>query len=629
MTFILYLAAAASPPADPPSEESIVVTASLEPVRAVESPASVTLIDARRIEALGAPLVSDLARLAPGVSVAVSGAQGSLTQIRIRGAEANHSLLFVDGIAFNDPASGNEARFETLAADGLGRVEIVRGPQSALWGSEALGGVIAVEGADPLSGTRLSASGEYGSRDFHRGHIGLVAGGGEAGFAASLTRLRSDGIDIFGGGAGDRDGFGNLAARLKAAVRPARDAEAGIVGHYIRATSEFDGTPAPLFRRADTLDFSRSQLGAVRAWTRLGLAADAPWSFGLDGQYLRSSNRNRNGAAPLNRTLADRLRIGGKLVRRFSAGGARHTLIAAAEREEESFAALDQAVFFAPDQRRSRGRTAYVGEWRAQWGSTLSTDLAVRRDDFNRFEDSTNVRAAVVARPFDRLRLHAAYGEGIAQPTFFDLYGFDPASFIGNPDLTPERSRGLEAGIAWEGSRLGLSATAFSNRLSGEIVEDFSIFPFTVRNAAGRSRRRGIEASAEVRPAAGLRISANYTWLDARERRVGAARPSSEPRRPRHSANFAADWTAGRLVMGGSLAYVGKRGDSDFDTFPAVPVTLGDYGLANVRVAYRLSDALELFGRVENAADSDYREVFGYNSQGRSVHAGLRLRLGN
>jgi len=627
MTFILLLAAAAAAP--PPPDETVVVTASLEPVRADSSPASVTVVDSRRIEALGVPLVSDLARLAPGVSVAVSGAQGSLTQIRIRGAEANHSLLFVDGIAFNDPASGNEARFETIAADGLSRVEIVRGPQSALWGSEALGGVIAVEGADPLSGTRLSASGEYGSRDFHRGHVGLTAGGGKAGVAASLTRLGSGGIDIFGGGAGDWDGFGNLAARLKAAFRPARDGEIGIVGHYIRATSEFDGTPAPLFRRADTQDSSRSGIGAVRAWGRLGLAADSPWSVELEGQYLHSSNRNRNGALPLNRTLADRLRVGGKLVRRFAALGASHSLIAAAEREEESFAALDQAVFFAPDQRRSRGRTALVGEWRAQWGSALSTDLAVRRDDFNRFEDSTNLRAAIVGRPIDRLRLHAAYGEGIAQPTFFDLYGFDPTSFIGNPDLTPERSRGLEAGIAWEGRRFGLGATAFSNRLSGEIVEDFSIFPFTVRNAPGKSRRRGVELSAELRPAAGLRIGANYTWLDALERRAGGGPRSVEPRRPKHGANIVADWTAGRLVMGGSITYVGPRRDTDFDPFPAVPVTLGDYVLANLRLAYRLSDEVELFGRVENAADSDYRDVFGYNSQGRSVHAGLRLRLGD
>ncbi|MEA3052731.1 MAG: vitamin transporter [Sphingomonadales bacterium] len=617
---LLILAAAAAEP-------DIVVTASLEPVREEESAASVTVIDAKRIEALGAPFVSDLARLAPGVSVSVSGAQGSLTQVRIRGAEANHTLLFVDGIAFNDPAAGNEARFENFAADSVSRMEIVRGPQSALWGSEALGGVIALDSGDPLAGPRLRASAEYGSRDFSRAHVAATAGSEKAGLAASVTRMHSDGIDIFGGGAGDRDGFANLAASLKGATRFGLDGEIGFASHYIRAVSEFDGTPPPLFVRSDTLDSSKAELGAVRVWARLGLAADAPWSLELDGQYLHSSNRNRNGEAPLNRTLADRLRIGGRLIRRFDGG--RQMLIAAAEREEESFAALDQAVFFAPDQRRTRGRTALVGEWRAQWAAALSTDVAVRRDDFNRFEDSTTVRAGLVARPAGPLRLHAAYGEGIAQPTFFDLYGFDPTSFVGNPALTPERSRGYEAGAAWEGKRFGAGITAFSNRLSGEIVEDFSVFPFTVRNAAGKSRRRGLEASAELRPLAGLRIGANYTWLDARDRRVGTGPRTAEPRRPKHSANLAADWSRGRLGLGGSLVYVGRRRDSDFDPFPAVPVILDDYVLANLRIAWRLSDTLEAFGRVENAAGADYRDVFGYNSPGRSVHAGLRLRLGD
>ncbi len=483
MIILLLLAAA---------EPEIVVTASLEPVAAEEIAASVTVIDEERIEALGAPLVSDLARLAPGISVSVSGAQGSLTQIRIRGSEANHTLLFVDGIAFNDPASGNEARFENFAADGLSRIEIVRGPQSALWGSEALGGVIALEGPDPLSGMRVRASGEYGSRDFSRASLAATAGSRTAGIAATASWLRSDGIDIFGGGSGDKDGFRNLTASFKAAARPGSDGEFGIAARYVRATSEFDGTPPPLFVRADTLDSSRAELGAARAWARLGLADDAPWSFELAGQYLHSANRNRNGATPLNRTLADRLRIGGKLIRRFGAGATRHVLIAAAEREEESFAALDQAVFFAPDQRRSRGRTALIGEWRADWGRSLSTDLAIRRDDFNRFEDATTIRAGLVARPFAGIALHAAYGEGLAQPTFFDLYGFDPTSFVGNPALTPEKSRGYEVALGLERQRFALSVAAFTLRLTDEIVEDFGSFPFRVRNARVKSRRRGL-----------------------------------------------------------------------------------------------------------------------------------------
>src|SRR5881628_3525015 len=141
-TFILLTLLAAEPA---PAPDTIVVTAAREPERQAEAPVSSTVFDAETLEALSLPQASDVLRLVPGVSVAVSGPKGSQTQLRIRGAEANHSLLFVDGIRFNDPAAGNEARFELLSSDALSRVEVVRGPQSALWGSEALGGVVAVE----------------------------------------------------------------------------------------------------------------------------------------------------------------------------------------------------------------------------------------------------------------------------------------------------------------------------------------------------------------------------------------------------------------------------------------------------------------------------------------------------
>ena len=150
----------------PPQPVTIVVTASRAPEAEEQSPASVTLIDAERIERLGAPLVTDLLRLAPSLAVSVSGPAGSLADVRIRGAEANHSLLFVEGIRANDPAAGNAPRFELLNADLASRIEVVRGPQSALWGSEAIGGVVAVDGAAP---------GDGGSRvDVEAGSLSLI-----------------------------------------------------------------------------------------------------------------------------------------------------------------------------------------------------------------------------------------------------------------------------------------------------------------------------------------------------------------------------------------------------------------------------------------------------------------------
>src|SRR5688572_17407527 len=201
----------------PPEQAVIVVTASRVPDTGASTPASVTLIDAARIERLGAPLVTDLLRPAPSLAVSVSGPAGSLADVRIRGAEANHTLLFVEGIRANDPAAGNAPRFELLNADLASRIEIVRGPQSALWGSEAIGGVVAVDGAAPGSGGSVLDV-EAGSFGTHRGAARTTFGSADRGVSLGIAGQRSDGIDSSAGD-GERDGYRNLAARVAGRYR--------------------------------------------------------------------------------------------------------------------------------------------------------------------------------------------------------------------------------------------------------------------------------------------------------------------------------------------------------------------------------------------------------------------------
>ena len=612
----------------PPSD--IVVYASLVPTASTDVPASTTVLDAETIKSLGQPLALDLIRLSPGVTVAPSGAQGSLTQIRIRGAEANHTLVFVDGIDFNDPAAGNEARFETFGSDGLSRIEIVRGPQSALWGSEALGGVIALETPAADGPTRASAAAEGGSHGFYRGAFSVASGGDYGGLSATAAWTGSDGIDILGGGKGDRDGFENRTASLKAVLHPGGAegiGEFGFVGHYIYHHDEFDGTDPLKFLRADTQDNSTTETGAVRAWATLGRAADAAWSGTLEAQYLDSHARNRDGETPLNATVGDRLRISGQLLHRLALGDTNHTLIARVEREDETFRASDVQFGGSTDQRRTRGRIAYVGEWRGEFGDLLSTDVAIRHDSYNRFGNATTVRAGAVVHLGLGFSLDGAYGQGIAQPTFFDLYGFFPGSFVGNPDLTPERSHGYEAGVKFASAKLGLAVTAFNNRFRNEIVSTFDSATFisSVANATGTNPRRGIEASGTWRPLDGLNISANYTYLDAKEQSVAGAVRVREVRRAKNTANLDADWKTGPLTLGASVAYVGKRRDTDFDTFETV--TLKDYALIGARIAFSVLPNAEIFGRIENAADTRYQDVVGYRVPRRTVFGGVRFRF--
>ncbi|HEV2867435.1 MAG TPA: TonB-dependent receptor [Allosphingosinicella sp.] len=612
MSLFIILIAATAAEADP----AIIVTGSRETLEADEAPVSATVLDEAAIQDLALPSPSDLLRLTPGVAVATSGPRGSQTQLRIRGAEANHTLLFLDGIRFNDPAAGNEARFELLSSDLLSRIEIVRGPQSALWGSEAVGGVVAVTGADPFEARGLGGLGEYGSLDSARvfGRHALASGG--FGVTGAAGWQRSEGIDSFGSG-GDHDGFDNFAGSLKA-IHRAGALEVGAVAHWIEGRSEFDGFDPVTFRHADTLDATKNRIGAVRGW---GAVESGGWSLSGEVSYLDSANRNFLGDAPLNTTFGDRLTLGAQLSRTLGS----HRLTAAVDRQQEHFRARDTVFFGGTDQDRSRSLTAVVAEWRADWSGALSTDFAVRHDSFSAFEDATTLRGAVLVRPAVGWTLHASYGEGIAQPTFYDLYGFFPGSFRGNPGLRPERSRGWEAGIRRQGGRLDLSATYFRATLDDEIVEVFTT-PTTTANATGRSRRQGVELTAGYRAARWLNLAANYTWLDADEQRMVGSPPVREVRRPRSSANLIAHGDTGALRWGAAIVYVGSRRDVDSDSFAAV--TLHDYLLASLNVGYRIRPELELFARIENAFAADYQDVAGYNTAGRTAYAGLRVALG-
>jgi vitamin B12 transporter len=620
MSLLLLLAAQTADP-------QIVVTASLLPVEQEEAPASVTVFDELEIEALGEPFALDYLRLSPGVSVASTGPQGTQTQVRIRGAEANHTLLFVDGIAFNDVASDNQARFESFTADGLSRIEVIRGPQSALWGSEALGGVVALSTPDPLGRRRASALAEYGSLGTARASGVFALGGETSGVAATASWARSDGIDILGGGGGDRDGFENGNASVKGIFRPATAMEVGAVGRYVAHASDYDSG----FPRADSQDRSEGETYAVRAWARWGLAEDSPWSLKVEAQHLDGEGRNFVGRSRTNDSLGGRTRAGGQVVRRFVAAGARHSLVAAVEREDERF--RTRVRNGGTDVDYERARTAFVGEWRAEWGDVAVTDLALRRDDFNRFRDATTIRGNLLVNLSRRLAAFAGYSEGLAQPGFADLFGFGPnTGHIPNAALRPERSAGFESGLRWRGQRLSGEIAGFSNDLEDEILFktlSFSPFTYTYENGSLRSRRRGVEASAEWRPTEALSLGAGYTYLDARDDQDDdpATIALAEIRRPKHSASLMAAWAKGPLSIGASAAYVGKRRDTDFDIFR--DVELGDYVLAGVRAAYRITANVELFGRIDNVGDADYQDVVGYATQGRTVHAGLRLRLGS
>lgn len=604
-------------PALPIDTSQIVITASRAPESEAQTPASVTIIDQQQIERLDEPLLSALLRLTPSAAVATTGPAGSLTEVRIRGAEANHTLLFVDGIKIDDPASGDTPRFEILNADLASRIEVVRGPQSALWGSEAIGGVIAVNGLDDARG--YAANVEAGSFGLFRtsGSGSLVTD--RASLSGAVGFQRATGINSVAG-PGDKDGYRNLSGRLRGTWHPQANIEIGASGLALTGRDEFDGFDPFTGAHVDTLDNSRNRLDAGRIWATIG-TDESPWRAQVAGSLLDSSNKNFVADVEQNRTGGTRRNISAQLERRFVTGPVTNRLIVAGDAERESFHARDTAFGGFTDQDRTRSRESITAEWRAD-AKVIVGDLAVRHDSFNRFKDATTVRASLLGQLGAGFSLAGSYSEGIAQPTFFDLYGFFPGDFVGNPDLKPESSRGFEASLRYRSGPFGASLTAYRQRLHDEIVNN-STFT-SVLNSPGISKRSGIEATADWNFGKELRLSANYAYLKATQPDPVTGEQQTEARRPKHSGSVAADGSVGRFSYGASLAYVGQHIDNR-DTFPFDRLTLGSYWLADARVAYAIRRGIELFARGSNLLNQHYEDVFSYRTEGRAAYLGVRL----
>ncbi|MFN3288677.1 MAG: TonB-dependent receptor plug domain-containing protein, partial [Sphingomonadaceae bacterium] len=353
--------------------------------------------------------------------------------------------------------------------------------------------------------------------------------------------LRTNGIDAFAPPPRERDGFDRLTLHARALVTPAPGGELGLVARYARSDSAFDGSDPVTFRRTDTLDATRVESLALRGHARVE-SLGGRWSHQIEGQFLDTSNRNRRAGRALNRTEGERFQASYLTSLALETGAVRHRLSALAQSQEQRFRARDTEFFGGTDQDRARRQDSLAGEWRLDWEDRAALQASIRHDWNDRFRDATVARIAGAVALGAGLRAHAGWGEGVADPTFTEQFGFFPGSFVGNPDVRPERQRGWEAGLEWAGGPAALGVTYYRARLKDEIITtfDFATFRSSVANAGGTSRRQGVEVTAALAPAEGLRLDLGYAWLDATQQRDAGGPRTREIRRPRHSASAVA-----------------------------------------------------------------------------------------
>jgi len=575
---------------------------------------SSTIITEEQLEQRQVRDIADVLRDVPGVAV---GSIPGQTQVRLRGTEANHVLVLIDGIEVADPGSG-EFDFGTLQAEIGSRIEVVRGPQSALYGNDALGGVIAYESAQ-FDG--LSAWLEGGTNNTLNGAArwGVVDGGTSASLSATI--VSTDGEPNARNGTRDigRDSY-TLSGKVATDVSDALQ---------LRATARFVRTEG----QSNDQDFAFGSPTFGFVVDSFGVGFENEAIYGLVGAHLETAggdwvhdlslqlaDTDRNTFAPFGLTSETRSdRFKASYVSAYDFGQSGHNLTFAADYEEEGF--NNVATF---DDRKETENFGLVGEYRYA-GERFDFSAALRQDFNDRFQDTTTFRLGAGFALTDTTRLRAATGTGVKNPTFFELFGFFDGAFVGNPNLEPEESFSWEVGVdqSFADGAAILSVTYFNAELDREIFTAFPppTFIATPGNRATESTQQGVEVALAAKIGPQWSLNTAYTYLDAEENGV------TEVRRPESIASAAVTWTAPGDDASATLVvrHNGEALDSDFTagTFPAPVAALDDFTLVNLNARVELAEGLELFARAENLFDERYEQVLTFVSPGRQVVAGF------
>lgn len=587
----------------------VVVGNRLGTLKQTELTSPVSLISDEEILDRGNQYIADLLRTIPGATVNRSGPAGGLTQLRLRGSEANHVLVLIDGVDASNPNTG-EFDFAFLRAEDIARIEVLRGEQSALWGSDAVGGVVNIVTRSASSDApSYGLSIEGGSFNTAEAQLSSILPiGDEATLSLNGNLFTTDGYDTSGLD-GDEDGSQSRA--LNVGINNVNFASISLSAKYSTQTSvaefdsdtNFDGRLNDILAETE-IDFQIARLSA---------------RFDLGGfeHLINFSNTQTDqttiGTSFPNDTTGQRTNLNWAAEGRWDA----HAITFLAETEEEKFSNFGGAGA-GQNQDESTRNHALAADYR--YSTATVTFNASARQDFNdRFDDTLTWRvgAGYTFAPIGG-RLRASIGTGVKNPTMTELFGFFPAFFAGNPDITPEESLGYN--IGYEQSLLSddltISVDYFRSDLENEIFTDFGVFPSTVANRASESKREGIELEGRWQLSDQFTARAAATFLDTEENGV------KELRRPEFTGSATLTWNADPFSLTLSADHTGSQIDTDFATFGRVE--LEAFTLVGLNASFQLNETLSISLRGENLLDENYQEVVGYASQGRAVYAGLR-----
>jgi vitamin B12 transporter len=615
MTFLKYAAAAlALLPASAMADEwddVIVVTASGFEQPRSETGQAIDIVDRERLDQLQSATIGDALQTVPGVTVATRGGLGGQTSAFLRGGNSSQTLVLIDGVRINDLTNPNGAfDFGSLMTGNIGQVEILRGPNSIIWGSQAIGGVVNIQSLAPVDDFEGRFGAEYGAADTKRMNANMAGTSGlfEGSFGGSY--VDAQGISALAGGT-ERDGFENFAGngRLKLNISDAFNLD--FRGYYNRATVEYDSAfgiganALPVTRNRQFVGYVGANVVALdgRMQNRIAYTRTDLTRLGTDPVLFSFNNFIVRGSI-------DRAEY-------HTAFDVNDALTLNAGLEYERTFASTSFEGAAADIARNHVTSGF-SQIIVHPLAGLTVTGGVRHDQYQDYGGHTTLGGNIAFTHNDgRTMLRATYGEGFRAPTLSE--GQPP---YGNPDLRPETARNFDLGFEQQilDGRARFFATYF-NRRSTDLIA-FSFATFQSENI-DRVKSTGVEAGFNLNPTEQLDIRASYTLVDAVNRSAGANFGNRLALRPQHSGSLTVDWqTPIGLSVGSSVLLIGDSFDDASNS-----VALDGYALVGLRASLPINDRLELYGRVDNIFDVQYTVVAGYNSFGRNAAVGVRAKF--
>jgi vitamin B12 transporter len=608
--------------ADEGTAETVVVTATRIPTPETEVASSVTVITADDIAAKQSQTLPDVLKDVPGLNLVQSGGPGNQAAIFMRGTNSNHTKVLVDGIDVSDPSSpGGSFDFGQFLTQDIEKIEVLRGPQSGLYGSDAIGGVINIITRSGSGPVQLTADVQGGSFDTFNQAVGVSGSEGAFHYAANVEHLHTGSTPVtplallLPGEPRNNDYYDNLTESTRLGLDVTDHFDLGLVGRYtdthLRLTAD-DPNSFPSFPEAEQSASNTRQL-----YTRLTehstlLDGAFEQTLGVAYSHIDTVDFTPPADGPPTDYLGERVKLDWQGVAKLST---RQTLIFGAEHERDEMGNPISAATTIDSG---------FAELQSSFGGSFYDTLSVRYDDNDRFGSKATYRVAPVYLIKDTgTKLKASVGTGFKAPTLEELFEDFPAfDFFANPNLRPETSTGYDVGFeqaAWH-SQLNFGVTYFRNNIKN-LIDDNADFTSYVN--VGRATTQGVESFVAYQPLQSLNLRLDYTYTEATDDILH----EELLRRPKHKATLNANWHATqRLSFNAAVLTVSSWIDGNRD-FSIPRLTAPGYTTANLAANFDVNSVLSVFGRIDNLFDRHYENPVGFLQPSLGAFAGIKVKL--